>query len=95
MGVMLGIIVFRRDQVFPRPQPIVPRVDIYSDRITYRTRSYETATGLAIGLKAANEPPSLIELHDCNQFELFEDTIDVVRADGDYQFELVMPEGGC
>lgn len=81
------------DAFFPGPENRVTRIDIYGDRITYRTGVYETTSALAIGLKAANDPPRLIELHDCGRLDVFEEVVDVVRQRGEYSFSVTLPEG--
>jgi hypothetical protein len=70
----------------------VTRVDIYPDRIAYRTNRYPTPSLLAIGLKAANDPPELLALHDCGRMDDFEAVIDLMRELGYTDFEVELPE---
>jgi hypothetical protein len=69
------------------------RIDIYADQITYRTSHYPTPRLLAIGIKAANEPPKKITLHDCRRQRDFEAVIDIVREQGYRDFEIELPDG--
>ena len=71
----------------------VTRVDVYSDRIPYRTSHYSTPSLLGIGLKAANDPPKLIALHDCSRMDDFEAVIDLMREQGYTEFDIEFPEG--
>jgi hypothetical protein len=70
----------------------VTSIDIYADRITYRTSRYPTPSLLAIGLKAANDPPQKIVLHDCEREQDFEAVIDIVREQGYRNFEIELPD---
>jgi hypothetical protein len=84
--------LFRMVDMYQRVTPeLIVRVDIYGDRITYRTNAYATPSLFAIGLKAAREPPRRIELHDCSQREVFEAVIDIVRSEGYSSFEIALP----
>jgi hypothetical protein len=67
-------------------------IDIYTDQITYRTSHYPTASLLGIGLKAANDPPEKIALHDCDRQNEFEAVIEIVRELGYSDFEIEMPD---
>ena len=92
LGLMV-VLLLRWIDVYTSSQPVpVTRVDVYADRITYRNRVYETPTLLAIGLKAASDPPRLIALHDCDSLEQLQWVIDVVRAEGQYEFEMLLPQ---
>lgn len=70
----------------------VTSIDIYADQINYRTSHYPTPSLLAIGLKAANDPPQKIVLHDCTRENDFEAVIDIVRELGYQDFEIELPE---
>jgi hypothetical protein len=70
----------------------VTSIDIFSDRITYRTSHYPTPSLLAIGLKAANDPPRKIVLHDCRRQREFEAVLDIVREQGYKEFEIDLPD---
>lgn len=90
--VLLSLAVSGCDAFFPEPEERVTRIDIYGDRIAYRTRVYETTSALAIGLKAVNDPPRLVELHDCARMDVFEDVVDLIRESGEYDFTAALPE---
>jgi hypothetical protein len=70
----------------------VTSIDIYADQITYRTSHYPTPSLLAIGLKAANDPPRKITLHDCDREHDFEAVIDIVREQGYRDFAIELPD---
>ena len=93
---LLGILAFlimRWESFYNAAQPpIVTRVDIYTDRVTYRTGVYATTTALAIGLKAANDPPEVVELHDCTGRDQLEAVLDLLREQGTYRFDIVLPD---
>jgi hypothetical protein len=80
------------DVLFPDPGPRVTRIDIYADRITYRTGVYETPSALAIGLAASSDPPRLVALHDCERLDVFEQVLDAVRAETEYSFQVELPD---
>jgi hypothetical protein len=71
--------------------PGVMRVDIYADRITYRTNRYPNASLFGIGLKAAKVAPDIVVLHDCQRMDDFEEVIDELRSQGYSGFELDIP----
>jgi len=70
----------------------VTRIDIYADRITYRTGSYATPTLLEIGLRAANDPPQVLALHDCARQKDFESVVGVLRRLDYLNIEIQMPD---
>jgi hypothetical protein len=71
----------------------VTRVDIFSDRITYRTSQYSSPSLLAIGIKAAQDPPEKLALHDCDRMDDFEAVLDALRDQGYTDLEIELPEG--
>ena len=93
--ILLGILTFllvRIEGIYSASQPArVSRIDIYTDRLTYRTGVYETHRTLDIGLKAASDPPKLIEVHDCAAVGRLAAVIEVVRENGADEFEIVLP----
>jgi len=93
---LLGLMAFmmvRWESFYTAAQPpLVTRIDIYSDRMTYRTGVYATTTALDIGLKAANDPPEVVELHDCARRSDLEAVLDLLRAQGTFRFDIVLPE---
>lgn len=70
----------------------VTSVDIYADRIAYRTNVYATPTLLSYGLKAVNDPPRRVVLHTCSRMDDLEAVIDVVREQGYTDFQVEMPD---
>lgn len=70
----------------------VVSIDVYADRINYRTSRYPTVSRLRIGLLASNDPPQKIVLHDCSRMSEFEAVIDLVREQGHTQFEIELPD---
>jgi hypothetical protein len=72
--------------------PRVTRVDVYADRLTYRTGIYETTSMLSIGLKAAKDPPRLLEVHGCEAVDRLPSVLDVLRENGAADFEIVLPD---
>lgn len=70
----------------------VTAIHIYADRITYRTNQYATMSLLANGLKAVNDPPRMVALHDCARMNDFEAVLDLIRGQGYSDFEIELPE---
>ena len=70
----------------------VTRVDIFADRITYRTSSYSSPSLFAIGLKAANDPPKLVALHACERMDDLEAVLHELRSLGYTAFGVQLPE---
>jgi hypothetical protein len=79
------------DTLFP-PRDTRVRLDVYADRFVYRDKTYRSASALAIGLKAARQPPEAIEVHDCAALEQLQQVLGVVRAEGRLQAEVILPE---
>lgn len=93
LSALLIFAVFRVVDIFRQVEPErVTRIDIHSDRITYRTNRYPTPSLLEIGLKAANDPPRVVGLHDCGRMADFGAIIDVLRDLGYTSFEVELPE---
>lgn len=93
---VLGLVtffVFRWQRLVEEAQPpLVTRVDIYPDRLTYRNGFYATPSTLAIGLKASKDPPRLIQVHTCEAMPKLAQVLDVVRAEGMTDFEVLLPD---
>ena len=70
----------------------VTSIDVYADRISYRTSQYPTVSRLRIGLLASNDPPKKVILHDCSRMSEFEAVIDMVREQGYTEFEIELPD---
>ena len=85
--------VFRLYDSYQARLPIgTTRVDIYSDRITYRTNYYLTARLFGYGLKAARVPPDVVALRDCQRMAEFEAVLDEIRAQGYTDFDIELPD---
>jgi hypothetical protein len=94
LSMLLIFAVFRLQSVYLEGlPPRVTRVDIETARIAYRTGQYQTATQFAIALKAAQDPPRIVILHDCRRIDVLEQIIDVLRDQEIKRFEIEMPEG--
>ena len=68
------------------------RIDVFADRIVYRTSEYQTPSMLAIGLKAVPDRPRVLALHDCRRMDDFEAVVDIVRAQGYTSFDIELPD---
>jgi len=68
------------------------RIDIFSDRIVYRTRHYPTPSRLAIGLKAERDPPRVLALHDCERMNTFAEVLEILREQGYSTFDIELPD---
>ena len=79
------------DAILGPPEQRQTRVDVYADRIEYRTGRYPTPSALAIAIRAAHDPPEVIELHDCARRGDLEGVIEAVRASGAQTFSVVLP----
>jgi hypothetical protein len=94
--VLLGMVlffIFRWQAMVARTQPpLVTRVDIYSDRLTYRNGNYTTTSNLAIALQANNAAPEIVEVRDCAAVARLGDVLEVVRRYGAVDFQIVLPE---
>lgn len=100
-GVMISVVlsgvlvftVYRIYSVYQEGMPArVTRIDIYADRMTYRTNRYPTPSLLEIGLKAANDPPEVVALHDCSRRDDFETVIEILRELGYGSFDIELPD---
>jgi hypothetical protein len=89
--IFIFLVLAGCDSMFPPAEQRVTRIDIYTDRLEYRARRYETTTALAIGLKAAQDAPRIIELHDCERRGELEAVLDVVRTLGQHNMSIVLP----
>jgi hypothetical protein len=94
LSLLLIFGVYRLQSVYMEGLPQrITRVDIESERILYRNGTYQTPTQLAIGLKAAQDPPRKLVLHDCRRIDVFEQVIDILRSQEIKRFEIEMPAG--
>lgn len=94
--VLSGILIFAvyrvADLYDQGAEQRLTRIDIWTDRITYRTSQYATPSLLAIGLKAAGDPPRVLALHDCRRMDEFVVVVDIVREQGYSRFDIELPE---
>ncbi|MGW8369255.1 MAG: hypothetical protein ACWGPN_11330 [Gammaproteobacteria bacterium] len=95
--VLLGILLFailRLQSVYEGGLPErANSIDIYAERITYRTRSYDTPSSLSIGLRASTDKPDKVVLHDCSRMNDLETVIDLLRAQNQTSFDIELPDG--
>jgi hypothetical protein len=93
LSAILIMVVFRVASLYQEGQPErVTRIDIYADRITYRTGTYSTPTQLKIGLEAAKDPPRKVALHDCASMDDFEAVIAMLRELDYRSFDIELPD---
>jgi hypothetical protein len=92
LGMLVYFLLRLESSYYDAQPPIVTRIDVYADRITYRTGVYQSISALSIGLKAARDPPAVIALHDCDGFERLQAVIQAVRAEVPGDFEIALPE---
>lgn len=90
-AAVLLVLLASCDTLFP-PRDTRVRLDVYADRFVYRDKTYRSVTALAVGLKAARQPPEAIEVHDCEALEQLQPVLGAVRAQGPLQAEIVLPE---
>jgi hypothetical protein len=93
---LLAILIFailRMQSVYEEGLPErVLSIDIYNNEIVFRTRSYETLSALAIGVRASTDKPEKVILHDCARIEDFESVVELLRAQGQTQFDVELPD---
>lgn len=93
LSALLVYAIFRMDDMYREAAPErITRVDIYSDRIAYRTGTYASPSLLRIGLRAAQDPPKALGLHDCSRTEDLEEVISILRELGYGSFEVELPD---
>lgn len=93
LSAVLVFVVYRIYSVYQEGLPArVTRIDIYADRITYRTSRYATPSLLEIGLKAANDPPELVALHECSRRDELAMVIAILRKLHYGNFDVELPE---
>jgi len=76
----------------PGVEPAV-QIDVYADRFEFQRERYPSITALAIGLEAAREEPTSIELRDCSAQSQLTAVLDLIRERGQYNIAIEMPEG--
>jgi len=93
LSILLVFAVYRLQSVYQEGLPErVTRIDISSDRIDYRVSSYKTPTQVAIALKAAQDPPRLVAVHECGLNETLEAVLGILREQGYTSFEIQLPD---
>jgi hypothetical protein len=93
LSAALIYIVLRLAAIFEAAAPApVTRIDIYGDRITYRTNRYLSPSLLAIGLQTVNDPPRLLALHVCGRMEDFAAVVQILRDQGYSSFDVELPD---
>jgi hypothetical protein len=93
LSLLLIFAVYRLQSVYMEGlPPRVTRVDIEAERILYRTGSYKTPTQFAIALKAAQDPPRMLVLHDCRRIDVLGQIIEILRSQSIKRFEVEMAE---
>ncbi len=93
---LLGLVcyfIFRWQAMVTAAQPpLMTRVDIESNQLVYRNIGYASPANLAIALKASRQLPEIVEVRDCAAMSQLAGVLDVVRAAGAADFELILPE---
>jgi len=93
LSAMLIYAVYRMVDMYEQALPErVTRVDIYADSIGYRTGDYPTTSLFEIGLKAADDPPEQVSLHDCSRMDTLEEVVEILRAEHYSSFEIKLPQ---
>ena len=94
--VLLGLLLYAVTRLVAMFQGALPepetRIDIYSDRLTYRTNSYETTSRLAVGLKAVGEPPQTVGLHDCARMADLQIVVGLLRELDFTRYQIELPD---
>jgi hypothetical protein len=88
----IGLALASCDLMFPPPSDGAPTINIYADRYEFRLGRYETTRALRIALEASTEVPVAVEVHDCEARERLEPVLDLVRARGQYNLSIIMPD---
>ena len=94
--VLSGLMIYAVVRMVAVYQEGVPeritRIDIYADRISYRTSNYATPSLLSVGLQAAQDPPKKLALHDCSRMDDFEAVVGVLREQGYINIDIELPD---
>lgn len=93
LSLLLIYGVYRLQDVYHESlaqQPV--RVDIYEKYIAYRNNHFTTPGHLGIGIKATQEPPEAIIVHDCNGMKMLADVLTVLREQGITTVDVELPE---
>lgn len=92
LGMVLFFIFRWQAMVTDAQPPLVTRVDVYADRLTYRNGVYASTSTLAIALQANNARPEIVEVRECGAVGRLAEVLDVIRRHGAVDFEIVLPE---
>lgn len=85
--------IFRWQAMVTAAQPpMLTRVDIYEDRLEYRSGIYASASTLAIALKANNLLPQVVAVRDCAAVSRLPEVLEVVRLAGAADFQIELPQ---
>ncbi len=93
MVVALGALVYLAGRLmFLPPEPLLVELDVFGDRFEYRYRSYPSISALSIALEVSNEPLGVIEIRECAALPQLQSVLELVRARGDSDFDVIVPE---
>lgn len=93
MVVALFALVYLAGQLMFLPTEAPPvRLDVFEDRFEYRYRTYPSLSALAIALDVSGEPLGVIRIRDCGALAHAQTVFELVRAHGEFDFEVVVPE---
>ena len=93
MVVALFALVYLAGQLMFLPTEAPPvRLDVFEDGFEYRFRTYPSLNALAIALDVSDEPLGVIRIRDCGALPRTQAVFELVRAHGEYDFEIVVPE---
>jgi hypothetical protein len=94
--VLLAVLLYAITRLVAMLQGAMPervtRIDVYADRITYRAHTYETTSQLAVGLKAAGDPPQKLAVHDCARMDELAVILDLLRRQGMSNVDVELPD---
>ena len=93
MVVALSALVYLAAQWMFLPTVAPPvRLDVFEDRFEYRYRTYPSLSALAIALDVSGEPLGVIRIRECGALAQVQSVFELVRAQGENDFEVVVPE---
>ena len=94
--LLLAVLLYAVTRLVAMMQGAMPervtRIDVYADRITYRTNTYETTSQLAVGLKAAGDPPHKLAIHDCGRMDDLAVILNLLRQQGMSNVDIELPD---
>lgn len=93
MVVVLCVLVYLAAQLMFLPTEAPPvRLEVFEDRFEYRYRAYPSLSALAIALDVSSEPLGVVRIRECGALPRARAVFELVRAHGEYDFEIVVPE---